>query len=766
MRDRQRRFGSAWRRAPAAAALAALLGAGLPAPTLAQLLPQGFFEQGPTVGGQAEVEADMLSYNAQTNVISAEGAVILHYDGYALTAERVTFNQTSGEVWAEGNVAIRDPAGDVYNADRLEVTAGMKEAFVDSLTLTTSDGARIEATSAHYAKELESVLTDASYSPCGLCIDDKGRRIGWKVRASKIIYDRDRALVFLEGAGLEILGVPVAWVPWLVVPDPSQPRAQGFRTPSINYAEEQGLRLDLPYFVPVSADMDLLLTPSLMTRQGFLMAAEWTHRVPWGTYDIKASGIYQLDPMAFTFSEAQTNWRGAIQTTGEFRPIENWTTGWSYTAFTDAAYLGDYGLKEGDNNVNEVYATYLTRDVYLDLRARQFNLLGDVTWADQAKQTRAIPTIEAAKYHDLGDYGRLELSGELHGIQRGKDSYETFNGVPYVEAYEENKVHATLEGGWQNQFILPSGLVATPYLGLRLDAGYFEEFEPNGGLPTLPPASGISLLSATPIAAMDVRWPLIATTDNGSHIFEPVAQLVYRGSSTSLVGITNDNAQSFVFDDTLLFSYNRFSGTDRQETGLRANIGGRYLANFDDGTWLQLIGGQSYHLAGTNAFGITDHAQTGNSSGLENPLSYFVLGAQGAPARGIELGAKTQFDADTLSIMRATAAGSFSYSGYTFGANYTYLPANPAIGTVDDQHEARISAKGPLPWDYWFADGSFAWDIAQNSWLESTAGVTYDDGYFVTGLFGKATGATHSSPNQQSFGIKFRLRGPVGEWGL
>ena len=68
---------------------------------------------------------------------------------------------------------------------------------------------------------------------------------------------------------------------------------------------------------PVSDDIDLLLTPSLMTRQGFLMAAEWTHRVPWGTYDIKASGIYQLDPMAFTFSEAQTNWRGAIQTTGD-----------------------------------------------------------------------------------------------------------------------------------------------------------------------------------------------------------------------------------------------------------------------------------------------------------------------------------------------------------------------------------------------------------------------------------------------------------------
>lgn len=763
MRHRQHIWGSAFRHAAIAAAVLCLAA---PAPALAQLLPANFFDQAPTTGGQAQVEANMLSYNAQTSVISAEGAVILQYEGYALTAERVTFNQRTGEVWAEGKVAIRDPSGNVYRADRIEVTEGMKEAFIDSLSLTTTDGALVEATSVHYAGELESILTDASYSPCGLCIDEKGRRIGWKVRASKIVYDRDSALVFLEGAGLEILGVPVAWIPWLVVPDPSQPRAQGFRTPSIDYKSEYGLRVNAPYFLPLNEDMDLLLTPSLMTRQGFLMAAEFTHRVPWGTYDIKASGIYQLDPMAFSFSEAQTNWRGAIQTSGEFKPLENWEVGWSYTAFTDAAYLGDYGLKEGDNNVNEIYATYLSQDVYLDVRARQFNRLGDYTWAEQEEQTRAIPTIEAAKYHDLGEFGRIELSADVLGVQRGKDSFETVNGVPYVYAYEENKLHATLEAAWQNQFILPAGVVATPYLGLRLDAGYFERSDPDLVAPYPTPTSGVSLFEATPIAAMDVRWPLVAASDHGSHVFEPVAQLVYRGSSTTLTGITNDNAQSFVFDDTLLFSYDRFSGSDRQETGLRANIGGRYLANFNDGSWLQLIGGKSYHLAGTNALGIVDHAQTGNSTGLEDQLSYFVFGAQGSPGGGIELGAKSQFDAATLSVMRATAAGSFTYEGYNFGASYTYIPANPAIGTVADQHEATLSGRGPLPWDYWYADGSVSWDIAQNSWLESTAGITYDDGYFVTGLFGKATGPTHSSPNVQTFGMKFRLRGPVGEWGL
>ncbi|HHY50355.1 MAG TPA: LPS-assembly protein LptD [Alphaproteobacteria bacterium] len=701
----------------------------------------------------------MLAYNAQTTEISAEGGVILRYEGYTLTADRVTYNRTTGDVFAVGNVGIRDPLGNVYTAERMEVTGEMKRGFVESLTITTPEGAVVTAKDVNYASELETILTDATYSPCGLCIDSKGRRIGWKVNASKMIYDRDRALVFLEGAGLELLGIPVAWVPWFVVQDPTQPRKQGFRTPSISSSDKLGVRLDVPYFVPIADDMDLLLSPALMTRQGALLSASFTHRLPWGYYDVKASGIYQLDPSAFTFPEAQTNWRGAIQTSGEFTPLENWKAGWSYTAFTDAAFLIDYDLRTSKNVVNEAYATYLTRDTFFDIRARQFNLLGDVTQADQAKQTKAIPTIEAAQYVDLAEFGHVELYGKVLGVQRGADSQAIYNGVPYTFAYQENKVHAMLQGSWQNQYVLPAGLVATPYLGLRLDAGYYDG---SSGLLAGP----ISLFDATPIAAMDIRWPLAANSGYDSYLFEPVAQLVYRGSSTTLPGITNDDAQSFVFDDTLLFSYNRFSGIDRQETGLRANLGARYIANFADGGWLQLIGGQSYFLAGTNSLATIDHAQTGNATGLGSAASYIVLGAQGSPGGGVDFGAKAQIDPNSFRIMRAVAASNVALGDYRIGGAYTYIPANPAIGTIADQHEATASVSGPLPLDYWYADANVSWDLAQNAFLNATGGITYDDGYLVLGGFAGLTGPTHTSPNAFTWGVKFRLRGPgLGEWG-
>lgn len=755
---RDRCFVSSLRRFAAGIAAAWLLLFASVLPASAQLLPEGFFDQVPSAGGQAQIEADILAYDGHLDVISAEGDVVMTYDGVTLSGDKLSYNQRTNELIFEGNVVIRDSAGTVFRMDRVHVTGGMKEAFIESLTLTTPDGGLVKARDVKYSRELEAILTDAHYSPCGLCIDSKGRRIGWKVNASKITYDRDGGVVYLENPSLEILGIPVAWVPWMAIPDPSQPRRQGFRMPSWDYDEEYGGRLDLPYFIPYGESADLLLTPTLMSRQGFLMAAEWAQRFDYGDFDIKASGIYQLDPAAYAGTVGNTQWRGAAQTSGRFVPFQDWKAGWSYTAFTDAAYLVDYKLQSSKNVINEVYATYLTRDTYLDMRLQQFNLLGNYTPLDQERYARAIPSIRAAHYLDLGDMGQIEFEADVLGIQRGLDHTATYNGVPYIFAYEENKIHVTVEASWQNQYILPAGIVATPYLGLRGDAAHYD-----GGSALKP--GEVSLLEATPIAAIDFRWPVIAIDGDDSHLFEPIVQVVYRGSGNTLPGITNDNAQSFVFDDTNLFSYNRFSGSDRQETGLRVNIGGRYLASFDDGSWLQLIGGQSYHLAGLNALGVADTSQTGVSTGLGSNASYIVLGAQGSMFGGLKLGAKAQLDPASFTVKRASAAAEFRFDeDRAVGAEYTFIPADPAIGTVTDQHEVTATASSPLPIDYWYANASVSWDLAANSWLQVGGGLTYDDEYFVTSFYGALNGPTHSSPNATSFGVKFKLRGPTGEF--
>jgi LPS-assembly protein len=724
----------------------------LATPVSAALLPAGFLARIPSAGvGPAQVEADLLTYDSRLDIITARGGVVMHYADYTIAADTLVYNQRTGELRAVGSVVLTDPDGNVFEMDSLEVSDGMKQAFIKSLTLTTTEGATVEASDIDYSRELQAILTDAAYSPCGLCIDEKGRHIGWKVRAARLIYDQDSASVILEQPSLELLGMPVAWLPWFWFPDPSQPRAQGVRLPSLEYSAERGVSLAVPYFIPAGPDTDVLLTPSLMSRQGLLLGATVTRRLgEFGQIDVSASGLYQLDPSAFAGTVGDRPWRGAIQTSARFTPAENWTAGWSYTAFTDNAYLKDYDFTDDDRVVNQAWTTYLTADTYFDARVQSFRRLGNFDATDDAQQGMTLPWVRLEDIYDLPPgSGRVNLSVDLLGVHRAADQTGTFNAVPYVFGYAGNKVHLKAEAAWENQFILPGGVTATPYLGGRLDASNYD-----GGSsdPSAPPAG--SLLSLTPIAAMDFRWPLMAQDGLDTHLLEPVAQLVYRGSSTTAVGITNDNAQSFVFDETNLFSYNRFSGSDRQETGLRANLGLHYQGDFGNGGWIDATAGQSFHLAGANALAIGDASQAGTSTGLGSAASYFVAGARGGigPVTGA---AKIQLDT-TFHARRAGTAVAYASDGYSASLGYQFIAADPALGIASDEHEVSGDVAVPIV-DYWTANAGLNYDLVAGTWTEWRAGATYDDGYLVYGL------STTVKPASFAFGITFNLKGPDGE---
>ncbi|MDB5542473.1 MAG: outer membrane protein Imp, required for envelope biosis / Organic solvent tolerance protein [Devosia sp.] len=758
------------RRFGAALLLALAAGIGSTLPAAAQFLPEGFFATLPEVGQPAEVQANTLSYDSRSDVISAEGRVLMHYAGYSIACDDLRYEQKSGALLCIGNVEIVDPQGTKYTADRIEVTDGMKEAFIQSLTLTTTAGATVTARDVSYSAELETVLNDAAYSPCGLCIDEKGRRIGWRVKAAKLVQNSQTKTIYFEQPSLEVLGIPVAWLPWLSLPDPSARQSTGFTLPSVNYKAEYGARLTVPYFINAGDSTDIILAPSLMSRQGFLMAAEWRQRFDYGAFTVKGSGIYQLDPGAYT-GIGNRQWRGAIQSSGRFELAADWTAGWTYTAFSDAAYLDDYDFDTRDSAINQVYATHLSADYYADIRLQQFLRLDNYLTDFEAglaedQQALALPNARGNGYFDLGEWGQVRANGNLLGVQRNANSAELFAGVPYVFGYEGTKAHATGEVSWQNQLIAPGGVVATPYLGLRTDVSSYDDGNGVDVPPGLAEPADQFLFEATPIAAIDFRWPLIANSGLDTRLLEPIAQVVYRGSDTTLVGITNDNAHSFVLDDTNLFSYDRFTGTDRQETGLRANVGARYLANFSGGGWLEVVGGQSFHLAGVNAFAEPDQVNTGVASGLEDDASYVVLGARGSPYDGVALGAKLQVDPDGPRVARAGLGGDYEFGDYSVGGDYVYLPAEPATGVPVDQHEATVRASAPLPIDYWKANGSFSWDVAAGEWLQARGELIYDDGYFLAGGFAQANGPTHDKPDSVTFGVQFKLKAPGAEDGV
>jgi LPS-assembly protein len=734
----------------------------LVAPALAQdsagqmsLLPPGFFQNMPQVGGtNIAVTADRLTYNADGHEILADGHVEVLYGGYDIRGDHLVFDQRARTAHFVGNAVVRTPDGTVYRGPDLVLSQTMRSALMRQLTITTKGGALIVAGDGDFRSGDEAVLTDSTYAPCGKCIDAKGHRIGWSVKAARMIYHEKTSTVTLEQPSLYLLGIPVGWLPWLSIPDPSK-RMNRFLMPSVDYSGQIGAKVSAPYFVAAGPDTDFIFTPSYTTQQGLMVAGEWDQRFPNGSTVVRASGIQQRDPGAFSTVDGAGDrpFRGAIQTYGEFRPTKEWTVGWSYTAFTDPGYFSDYRFNQDKSATNEVYATRLTHDDFFDFRLQQFNVLGAMSAAaaaaEPAKQGLALPN---ARYHGVyylpANNGEVDLSASLLGVSRAADDNRaTLPGpVPYDYGRQENKAHAMVEADWQKRYIVPGGFVATPFLGLRADAAYADYY---GGLPAGPATyHEISLFNATPIAAMDIRYPMVARSEGATHVLEPIAQLVYRGSDVTNVGITNDNAQSFILSDTNLFSYNRFSGSDRQETGLRANVGAHYQVNFDNGAWVDLLGGQSFQLAGVNAFAEPDPTQVTTGQGMSTTASYVVLGAQGSVIQGLTTGAKLQIDPTGRGITRGGIDGTYSTGPYDFDMHYLYVAKNPDRGVLADQHEVGAGVTLPVPFvDYWKVHTYGAWDVAANTWLSAGAGATYDDGYLRYGAEVQATGPTNVDPS-------------------
>ncbi len=713
-----------------------------------QILPDGFFSNFPTSSAESiAVEADTLVLDADSNKVIARGNVQLSYNGFLATADRAVYDRSSGALILIGNAAVKDPDGVVYTGERIEVTGDFRQAFVEALEMQTTDGALITADSAEYKDQVEAILINGSYAPCGYCTDVHGHKIGWRIKAATIILNQEEQTLYLEAPQLELLGQPIASLPFLWLADPTNGRAAGFRFPKFDYSEKFGARVAVPYFHPVDDNTDLWLTPMLMSRQIFMLDAELTHRFEQGSTTVRAAGLYQFDRTAFAGNVGDRDWRGAIQTSGTFTPVENWKAGWSYLAFTDPGFIPDYKLS-GFDKIDDAYVQHLSGNTVFDARVQQFRLLGEVTPAQQAQQGLTTPVIRLDHVQELQNgLGQIAIEGDLIGVTREADH----GTPPFIYGYQGNKIHGSAEAIWSRQMIVPGGLVITPYLGLRVDAASYD-----GASAQLPVAS--SLFSATPIAALDVRFPVIGIDGASTHLFEPIAQLVYRGSSTTLPGITNDNAQGLIFEDSNLFSFNRFSGSDRQETGLRLNVGGQYQANFADGSWLRFVGGQSFQLAGVNSFSIFDHGQTGNSSGLETANSFVVAGLQASFAPGVEVGGKFEYDVANSSVVRGALATEVDISGYTLSADYFYLAAKPARGVLSDTHTLRASVGVPVT-EYWTVNAGGSADIVAANWTKASLGAVYDDNYLTYGANYEASQDLGTFQIDHKFSVSFALKG-------
>lgn len=756
--------GVLWLRLAMVAAATTLCG-----PTMAQTLADQFSQRiAPGPGATPDrmlVKSTEMVYDRDHDTVEARGDVQIYYQGRVLQADKVRFDRKANRVSAEGRVKLTESNGTVAYADRMDLTEDFKQGFVDSLRMEGVDQTHFSAARAERSGGDSTVLDRATYTACEPCKDNPAKPPFWQVRARRIIHNNEEQMVYFEDADLELMGVPIAYVPYFSAPDPSVTRKSGLLAPGYAYNSTLGFGVTAAAYWAMAPNYDLTVTPTYYTKQGLFLQTEWRHQLAAGSYNIRVSGIFQQDPNIFAsppFGAGNRQLRGSIETAGKFNISDKWRVGWDINLVSDKWFMSDYRLPSSVSSANFFKETTSTVFLngqgdhgYFDLRGYFFQGLSSYDLQEQ--QPLVAPVADWNKIIDLdpskswGIGGRFEIDANVTHISRALAAYQSTGprtldnlyglydvctvyvpGKCLVRGIGGEYTRATLNASWKRQFIDPIGQVWTPFVFAHVN-GSFVEFNQQRtltfGASSISNASQAAFFgpafnsqqgTVTPGAGVEYRYPLVLTTDWATHVFEPIAQVIVRPDAPASQALINEDSQSLVFDDSNLFEWNKYSGYDRFEGGTRANYGGQYTMTFKSGAYANLMVGQSFQIRGQNSYAAPDAANVGLSSGLDNRKSDIVSRFAFSTASSFAFIAKARFDPNTLAMRRLDLMSTARFGQFEASLQYANYVAQPLIGF--DVRREGLSASLKYKMDKgFFATGNVVFDMSRRLYNNNPA---------------------------------------------
>jgi LPS-assembly protein len=777
--------------------LGVVFAAGLGVATSTPAVAQGFTYNPPHTrakppqagnNGQMLVQAVEVDYDYNNSRVSAVGNVQMFYNGTSVEADKVIYDQKTKRLHAEGNVRMTDADGKITYANLLDLSDDYRDGFVDSLRVDTADATRMAASRADRSSGNFTVFENGVYTACAPCKDDPKKPPLWQVKGARIIHDQTEKMLYFEDARLEFFGVPMAYLPYFSTPDPTVKRKTGFLMPGFSTFTAYGYGIETPFYWAIAPDYDATITPRYTTRQGLLMQGEFRQRLLDGAYQIRAYGIDQQDRGAFTGQPGDRQFRGGVESKGQFALNDKWVWGWDAVALSDYQFLSDYRLSQYKDPyaaflnlpteaISQLYLTGVGNRSFFDARTIYF-----LSFSGNQAQ---VPVI-----HPVVDYSNV-LNQNILG---GEFSYKTnFTSLTREQAQFDalnNKVGAdgqglctltsadvnartpgncllrgapgtytrlTAEADWRRSFTDSAGQIWTPFASVRADL-IDASIGNQPGVGNFLPTGDTQAVRVMPTVGLEYRYPFINVQPWGTTTIEPIAQVIIRPNETYAGKLPNEDAQSMVFDASNLFSVDKFSGYDRVEGGSRANVGAQATTQFDRGGSVNVLFGQSYQLFGLNSYAVADATNTGIDSGLATAKSDYVGRVAYSPNRTYTFATRARFDQATMDVKRFEAEGRANFDRWSASLMYGDYAAQPDLGILTRREGLLGSGSVKLATN-WVMTGAARWDLVANNINQYVVGAGYVDDCFVLGL-NYITSYTYSAgatPPVLSHGFSFSL---------
>lgn len=599
-----------------------------------------------------KLTADQVVHDRELSVVSAVGKVEIVHQGRTLIADNVSYSLKNDVVSASGNVTMIEPTGEVTFADYVELTGDFKTGVAQEINVLMKDRSRMAAATAQRSNGVRTDFEDAAYTACEPCRKDPGRTPLWQAKAKRVTHSEIDHTVEYRDAWLEVMGVPVAYTPYLSHPDPTVKRESGFLTPTAGMNSNLGPSVTIPYFWAISGNEDITISPRFIGSQSTLRdsttdTADTTimkhvqiaaqHRWLGTSGEAKATG-------SITEDKYNGNVRGHIDASGRFDLDHTWRTGYLLQRTSDDTYTRLYNVRM------DVDRPWLTTRPYLEGFGRRtyalaegFSFQSNRTTDDPGNSPLVLPHLA---YSYVGEPG---WKGSYWTVDSDMLSYYRSEGTDATRL----STAATWNLPWTTRF----GEVYKLSTSLRGDGYHSTDLE------NFQRDSSATAGRVIPQVALNWRMPFV-TSEWLPQVVEPMAMVAASPNGSNPTTIPNEDSIDVELDESTVLRPNRVVGLDRVEGGFRAGYGLRWIGYPYRGGHLLAQVAQGWRAHADDTFNTT--------SGFAENFSDYVGRVDVVPSANISLSNRVRLDKDTLGIRRNESSVTVGPQALRLSTSYAY----------------------------------------------------------------------------------------------
>ncbi len=215
-------------------------------------------------GEKVEIEADSVEWDASRELYVARGnPAVLRQDIRELSADFIAYSEVTRRGVASGNVFFTD-GEDTLTASFIEFDIDTLQGVMFDAEFVNAGTLELRGREIQKTGERTYSFTDGEFTSCR-CPDDEDRE-PWQLAAGSADLE-------VEGYGtvrnttLEILGVPILWLPWAIFPLKTE-RQSGLLFPEFTVSGRNGFEIGLPLFLALGDPVNLTFTPRWLQERG------------------------------------------------------------------------------------------------------------------------------------------------------------------------------------------------------------------------------------------------------------------------------------------------------------------------------------------------------------------------------------------------------------------------------------------------------------------------------------------------------------------